>query len=289
MEKRLIVWMLFVLACVPLSAQDEEDEDTWEEPERKGLTLGLNLGVYFGNKQSANFYNGMGIYSINDTQAEMMSIEERLALGTTPQTVQNLIDAQSFYIPYDSYPLNMTYNPAMMIGFRLGYRFSNSAAIILDANYATLRSANQFTLVTNLIPNPSQGTTDTRLYNILGQERRLAMNLGFKGGVLVNEVTNWTYELGGSMLAVQLQENYLEIEKQRFDLWVNFIGPNNFNGPVGNLTSVGYGWFFGTGFEMFFNEIYELGLGVRFSKDNVIMGDYNEKLMNKSVYLSVTI
>ncbi|MBI1268488.1 MAG: hypothetical protein GC193_13770 [Cryomorphaceae bacterium] len=289
--KLIVRYLLLLLCFVSFSAiaQDDEDEDTWDEPERKGFTLGLNIGAYFGNKKAANFYNGTGLYAINDVQANVYTIEERLALGTTAQTVQNLLDAQSFYVPFDAYPLNMRYNPGIMIGFKLGYRFKNEASLFVDANYASLKAADKFTLVTNLLPDPSQGTTDTRLYNIIGAEDRLCVNFGYKGGVVVNETANWTVELGGSMLATRMVDNYVEIEGQQFDLWVNFIGPNNFNGPASNLTSTGYGWFFGTGFEMFFNETYEIGLGVRFMRDNVKLGTYEEKLMNKSFFLSFTI
>ena len=37
---------------------DEEEEDVWEETDRRGFVFGLNLGAYFGGKQSANFYVG---------------------------------------------------------------------------------------------------------------------------------------------------------------------------------------------------------------------------------------
>lgn len=279
--------------------QDEEDE--WEEGDRSGLSFGLNIGAYFGNKQSAMFYNGAGLWDLNDVQARVYSIEERLTLNQqTLQEVTNLINAESFIIPNDASPGNMRYNPGIMMGFRVGYRFNNDNGIFLDVNYANLKAADKFTLTTNLIPdNPMQGSSDTRLYNIIGEEDRLNIQLGYRGGIMINDDMNWYLEGGGSFLATRLVDNYLEIEGTTFDLWLAFQSPNIFLGPTSNLTGTGLGFYFGTGVEVFFNDTYEINLGLRFSRDEVKMGTFEPwnpntleprvRLTNTLFFLSFTI
>ena len=279
---------------------EEEEEDVWEETDRRGFVFGLNLGAYFGGKQSANFYNGMGLWNLNDPLAQVYTIEDRLFLNqVTIQEVQNLIGAEGFTIPFDAAPANMRYNPSVLFGFRIAYRFNNESGIFFDANYMSLKAADRFSLRTNLLPDPMQGTEDIRLYNIIGQEDRLNMNLGYRTGLMINDNANWYFVGGASMLAVRMVDNYLEIEGTTFDLWLSFQAPNFFQGPASNLTGVGFGWYAGTGVETFFNDTYELNMGVRMNRDQVVMGDFKpwnpntgelrNRLSNWSVFISFTI
>jgi hypothetical protein len=36
-----------------------------DRDERKGFRFGLNMGMYFPSKASANYYNGSGVYNNN--------------------------------------------------------------------------------------------------------------------------------------------------------------------------------------------------------------------------------
>ncbi len=280
--------------------QDEEEEDEWEEGDRSGFNFGLNIGAYFANKQSAMFYNGEALWNLGDVQANTMTIEERLTLNqVTQQQVTNLIGAESFTIPADAYPQNMRYNPGVAVGFRLGYRWNNDNGIFLDMNYVTVKAADKWTLQTNLLPDPMQGTADIRLYNIIGEEDRLNMHLGYRGAIMINDDSNWFIEGGGSFLATRLVDNYIEIEGTTFDLWLAQQGQNFLLGPTSNLTGTGLGWFAGTGVEVFFNDTYEINLGFRFSRDRVVMGDFEpwnpktgeprKRLTNSLLYLSFTL
>lgn len=281
--------MCLVLALA-LSVQMIAQDDDYQWPERSGFVFGLSIGAYFGNKNSALFYNGEGRYDINDVQARVYTIEERLTLNQqTVQQVTNLIAAESFTIPFDSYPQAMRYNPGILIGFRMGYRINNENSFMVDLNYATLKAADKFTLETNLIPDPQQGTSDIRLYNIIGEEDRLSIQVGYRAGVVMNEDMNWYFEGGASMLALRMTENYLEIEGTTFDLWLGYVGPNNLNGPTSNLTGTGFGIFGGTGVEVFFNDKYEIDLGLRLVRDKVVMGSYEDNLMNTMFFLNFSL
>lgn len=276
------------------------EDDEWDLPDRSGFTVGLNIGAYFGNKQSAMFYNGGALWELNDPLARVYTIEERLSLNDlAQQQVTNIIGAEGFTIPFDATPQNMRYNPGIMFGFRLGYRFNSDNGIFLDANYATLKAADKFSLRTNLMPDPMQGTEDIRLYNIIGEEDRLNLNLGYRGAIMINEQMNWYLEGGASMLAVRMTDNYLEIEGTTFDLWLSFQAPNFFQGPASNLTGTGFGYFVGTGVEVFFDDTYEINLGLRMNRDQVVMGEFQpwnpktgearNRLNNWALFFSFTI
>lgn len=267
--------------------QDDFEEE--EEETRRGVIFGLNFGAYFANKASANFYNGNCLYTLGDNVAVCNDIETRLNLGITAQQVQNDLGIQSFTIPADASPEAMRYNPGLLIGFRFGYRLNNENAFICDVNYVNLKAADKFSLTTNLTPDNGQGTADIRLFNIIGEEDRLNLSLGYRTGLMINDNSNWFFGAGGSMVSTRLNTNYLEIEGRTYDLWVNFIGPNNFNGPNGNLTATGFGWYGETGVEAFFDERFEANVGIRFSKDKIVMGSYEEKLMNWHIFFTVSI
>jgi hypothetical protein len=289
-SRRLVGMLVFsVVTLSSIHAQSDEDEDLWEFEERRGFSFGLNLGVYFGNKASASFFNGTCFYELNDTQAQCYDIESRLFLGQTEVQVQNLLNVESFTIPYDAAPGNMRYNPGMLVGFRIAYRFNTENAICLDANYASLKAADKFTLRTNLLPENGQGAEDLRLYNIIGEEDRLLLSLGYRTAMVINEESNWFFEAGGTFTGTKLNRNYLEIEGTTFDLWVGFIGPNNFNGPNSSLTATGLGYYGGTGIEFFFADKYEAQLGFRLSKDHIKMGDFDQKLWNSALFFTVGI
>ncbi len=297
--------MILLAACslgsMQLDAQDfnssvdapfQGEVNGWDSESRSGFVFGLNIGAYFGNKNSANFYNGDGTGSINDNQAHKLTISERLLESGVPtvQQVTNAIGAESFFIPFDSSPIGMRYNPGIMIGLRVGYRLNNENGFFLDVNVASIKAADKFTLQTNLLPDPMQGTSDIRLYNIIGEESRLNITLGYRAAVVINDGANWYLEGGASMLALRMEQNYLEIESQTYNLWVDTsFGPNNINGATSNLTSTGYGVFLGTGVEMFFNEKYEINLGMRLVRDRVVMGSYEANLVNTQVFISATI
>ncbi len=295
MMRRKLLMCLFLLAGGISALGQGHDQlilqdDDFEWPERQGFVFGMSIGAYFANKQSAAFYNGEALYELGDNLATIYNIEDRLFLNDqTYQQVTNLIEAQDFSIPFDSYPQAMRYNPGVLIGFRAGYRLNNENSFFLDLNYATLKAADKFTLVTNLLPDPSQGTQDIRLYNIIGEEDRLNIHLGYRAGIVVNEDMNWYIEGGASMLAIRLQENFLEIEGTTFDLWIAPFGPNNISGPQSNLTGTGYGFYGGTGVEVFFDERFEIDLGMRLSRDKVVMGSFSDNLINTSVFLSFTL
>lgn len=291
----ILAMIIFILgSSEQLNAQNDlnlllQDELEEEFPERSGFVFGLNFGAYFANKASANFYNGSCAFQLTDNQAQCTTIEDRLYLGTTEQQVQNDLQIQSFTIPRDASPTNMRYNPGLLVGFRFGYRFNTANAIMVDVNYANLKAADKFTLVTNLAPDNGQGTEDIRVFNIIGEEDRLNIGLGYRTALVINETTNWYFGAGGHMTSVRLNENFLEIEGSTYNLWVNFVGPNTFNGPVGNLTATGLGWYGETGVEAFFNEKFEANLGVRRSRDRIRMGTLDDKMANWQVFFTVSI
>lgn len=276
---------------IPVFSIAQEEDDPWDFSDREGWSFGLNLGGYFANKASAIVYNGEALYDINDIQAQVYTIEERLNLNQqTIQQVTNLIAAEAFFIPFDSYPQLIRYNPGLMVGLHTGYRFNNENSVFVDINYANLRAADKFTLETNLLPDPSQGTSDIRLYNIIGEEDRLNIQAGYRAGLVINEDMNWYFEGGGSFLATRMVNNFVEIEGTTFDLWIGTQGGfGNIQGPASNLTATGLGFFGGTGIEVFFNDRYEAHLGLRLSRDQVVLGTFDDILWNRQFFFTVTI
>ena len=122
----LLLAMLFAMSMPFMSfSQNWDDDDDYYVPSRQGMEFGVNLGVYRAHPNSSIFYNGAGWFELGDNQATLYSIEDRLSLGNTEDQINNVLNlgGGNFWIPYDSSPLLMPYDPGLMMGLKMLYFF----------------------------------------------------------------------------------------------------------------------------------------------------------------------
>ena len=156
-----------------------------DSDERKGFRFGLNMGMYFPSKVSANYYNGSGFYdnNIDPNGVRMYSIEERLNL--TPQERQYIttyFNATGFQFPYDAYPTAMRYSGGFNIGFQTAFDFNNKSSFIFDLNVCKVKAYDRFTMQLLGTTAQQNGQNDIRIFNIEGNEQRLNLALGYRTG-----------------------------------------------------------------------------------------------------------
>ena len=282
-------------ACMPVTLLsqnwDDDDDDDFYVPRRQGLEYGINLGVYRAHPNSSQFYNGAGWYELGDNQATLYTIEDRLFLGNTEDQINNLLNlgGGNFWIPYDSSPLLMPYDPGLMMGLKLLYFWNPESALVMNLDAVNLNAAGPWTLETDMLPGGGQGSNDIRVYGIFGKERRLVSSLGYRTSAFIIDEAAWTFEFGGSATAIQIKENFIRIENNSYDL-ITFFNGNQFMGATSNLTSVGFGYYAVVGLEALFDEGGNLELNLKASRDNIRLGNgdgaYQEKLWNFSLYVT---
>lgn len=299
-------WVLgFALGCSgALVAQDWDDWDAFESayvPGRKGIEFALNFGLYQAHHKAANeFYNGYAgeIYSLGDNTAQLLTIEDRLGINNPNSMVwsqvMNSIGLEAGEFDYIEYPLysealrlyGMRYTPGTLMGLQTLLFFNPESALVLHIDAMNgLKSEGAWNMVTNEIIQGG-GSENRRQFGIFSEEDRFQLTLGYRTAAYIVDEASWTFELGGTMLATQLKQNYVRIQNQNYQLLAAPIGNGQFSNPTSSLTSTGFGGYAAVGLELFFEEGGNLMVTARVSRDHVKMGSYEDHLWQGALYLT---
>ena len=275
---------------IPLFQEDEE----WEDDGR-GFSVGLNLGVYLGNKKSAAFYNGSCAYSIEGVAAGVRcySIEERILLnGTNTNSILSYIltqyNATGLDFPVDMYPMNMGYKPSMQYGLLLKYNFDYTNSIVFNGNFIRLKAVDVFTLKLLGTTMQQNAQEDIRIFDISGEEDRFHFSLMYRSGAEINKGSNWFVQGGPSMVGIKVLSNQIFIGDRTFDLLIGAQNPNQLI-VYQPRTDIGMGFTLGTGFEMMFNDKYEISLSLNASRERIVLGSFEDRIWNYAVLIGFTL
>lgn len=272
---------LFIFLMLPLCLLAQE--------ERHGFRFGLNMGMYFPSKISANYYNGSAQYSFSDpNEVRMYSIEERLRL--TPQTIAtitNAYNASGFHFNYDSYPAAMRYNGAFQMGVQLAFDVNNASCFFMNLNACKVKTVDRFTIVLEGTTQQQNMQEDIRLFQIVGNEQRFNANLGYRTGWALEGNGLFFVQGGGSLLGTKVVSNQVFIANQTYDLIIGAQNPNQIVNYIPR-TGIGFGYFIGTGFFLPLGKQFA-ELSFNLSKDKMILNNNEFKGWNKVLTLSVSI
>lgn len=297
--KTTLLLVLVAWAGVPTSGQ-AQDWDDWDDlnetyvPARKGIEFALNFGVYQGNHKAANaFYNGLAgeFYELRDNTANLMTIEQRLGIDSPNSQVWSQVmssvglEAGEFkYIEYPG-PDGMRYTPGTLMGLQTLLFFNPESALVLHIDAINgLKSEGGWNIVSSDV-DTGQGSERRTTYGIFSKENRFQLSLGYRSAAYITDEISWVFELGGNLLATQMESNFVRVMNQNYQLLTAQVG-NQFTGPTSSLTATGYGAFAALGVELFFAEGGNLMLTVRGSRDQVKMGTYEANLMHGALYLT---
>ncbi len=254
-----------------------------DSDERKGFRFGLNMGMYFPSKVSANYYNGSGFYSnsIDPNGVRMYSIEDRLNLTQLErQYITTYYNATGFQFPYDAYPTAMRYSGGFNIGLQTAYDFNNKSSLIFDVNVCKVKSYDRFTM--QMIGTSAQvnGQNDIRIFNIEGNEQRLNLALGYRTGWALSGNGLYFMQFGGSMLGTKVVNNIAHVADRNYDLIIGAVNPAQMT-TYRPQTGIGFGYYFSTGFFLPLGEHKNAELSLGFSKDKIILNMNEFKGWNK--------
>lgn len=283
------LWVVTVLMALAGSTLAQDDEVGYV-PDRKGIEFAVNIGVYRANHQSAStFFIGDGYWELGDNTARLMSIEERIGVDAPSSPVWSQILNSMGLIAdefrYIEYPIGMTYSPGTMMGLQTMWFMNPESAFVLHVDAMSgLKSVGGFNVVASDV-DWGMGSENRRLYGIFSEEDRLQLSLGYRTAAYIVDEASWVFEAGGTMLSTRLVENYIRIENQNYQLITGQIG-NQFVGPTSALVGTGFGAYGAVGVEVMFEEGGNLELMLRVSKDEVLMGNYQERLWHGALYLA---
>jgi len=277
-------------ASVRSSFDMQYDDDEEREDSIRGLSFGLNIGSYFANEKTANIYNGSGPFDgyVNESaNIRWYSIPERIGMNGPFAISADVREIQTFYntggaaytFPADYAPTNMRYNPAMYVGLNVKYNFNRYAAIVFNTNAAKLKAVGQFTMQLP-VSSQSMNNVGPTLLSIAGEEQRFNMNLGYRQGWMMGDMSNFFVQFGGSLLGTKWMRNYVIVANRQYDLITqSFVAGQTAISATPN-TGVGFGGFVETGFEFWIGK-YSFDIGMGFSREKVIIYTYEKNVTNK--------
>jgi hypothetical protein len=277
--------------------QYDEDEEA-EEDSIRGLSIGLNLGSYFANAKTAAVYNGGGPFAgyINDaSMIRWYSIPERIGMDgafqndpNTVNVIKDFYNTQNYGFNSDYASTNMRYNPAMYVGLNLKWNFNRYAAIIMNMNAMKLKAVGQFTMQVTPSSQNNQFNSGTQLLSVAGEEQRFNLNLGYRQGWMMGDMSNFFVQVGGSMLGTKWMENYALVADRQFDLITQGFVAGQQSLATTPYTGVGFGAYIETGIEFWIGK-YSFDLGVGFSRDKVIIYTLEQNVTNKWIQATFNI
>jgi hypothetical protein len=221
-----------------------------------GGYVGMNIGGYFANKNTAQMYSGGSNFSL-------FGVEWAFNNPFYKPDIDNY-----FQYPYDivELPQDMTYRPALDFGFVAGYNKDNSAGVFIEANVSQINIQDAFVVQIN---NPNN-TNPGGLYEsvlIFGEEQRLNINLGGKFEVFEKNGLQGFIPLYANINAIKLSKNYFVLNNRQYPIVHNIQGFTN-ERPGG----MGFGGGSGFGVRYGFNDkiSFELNYKIMYSKITMI-------------------
>jgi len=194
------------------------------------LTYGINLGAYFANPSTANYYNGSGEHSVEVALNRYYNRDRLIA------NVDEIIE--NFQI--GDLPRRMQYNPAAQVGFFAGLNFNSGFAIIGEFNYTRLNLADRFTIFTDKF------TSTTEPYRLLsdiyGTEERIELRLGFQFTRYSKSYIHPFIESGLNITDTKVIENNVLVRGMEFnirEIRVDYYNVRDYGMGFGIYTALG--------------------------------------------------
>jgi hypothetical protein len=242
MDTKIIYTLILTLTIQSsLFAQDWTDKTSseeitdWTDQEDKAALffIGVNVGGYSPNKNTAIIYSG-----IDDVTN--FGINYLLNFPSFKQTFDTY-----FQHPYsvEEFPLHPSYKIALNIGLHTGINLGGGHAIFLDLNTSNLNYEQSFTIA---IDDPNNKSIDPSYEQIpiIGNEKRFNSNLGLQISLFHKEQMNFYWSTFGNFNKINLERNFILIDNKKYE--ISHRNPTNPNTTVGGI---GFGGGSGLGFK----------------------------------------
>ena len=243
----LLVALVMLTATIPGQASTSEAGSRFTDDETEDLrtiafTYGLNLGSYFANNATANYYNGSGRHSLESALNRQHNYNRiRESLG--------------YDFELHGLPLSMSYSPAILVGVFGTIQIGKRTAIHGEFNFARLRLDDQFTLELDK-PSFIEGDNVVR-YPLSGVEERSEIQLGIQHTTIIPGGTIHPFVEGGvSLVNTRVRENRARIEGQSYS--IRNISDTHYDFRD---DGIGMGGYASLGLRMDLGDSYALALG----------------------------
>lgn len=225
-----------------LLQKDNCSSDTIKHKKKKpmnGLSIGANLGFYFANAYTAQYYNGSGIHGSGNVDSTIFKSPYNY-----PQLKQ-AFNGDSFNLA--ALPGKMRYSPSFYLGVYLKYTYKNSG-FFMQFGYTKLTTTDVFTIdiVNPIILPPDSAVAES----IWGSEERTTIDLGYSYTFCPNSKFRPFVQFGANLTDTKFVTNQISIAGFQYSIsnWYDAYYKINQGG-------VGYGAFVGGGIDMVFSDM----------------------------------
>ncbi len=220
---------------------------------------GLNLGGYFANPSTANYYNGSGEHNV-ETALNRIHNRDRL-ISNVDEIIENF--------EIGELPLNMHYSPGVLIGFFGGLNFGNSLSFLGEFNYTKLSVADKFTIFTDIFTSTSEPFR--LLSDIYASEERIELRMGIQYTLSTDSYIHPFVESGINITDTKVIENKVLVGGMEFS--IREIRSEYYN--VRDY-GMGFGIYTSLGMHMVVSDNFSFRMGGSVSYSQINLGENNQ-------------
>jgi hypothetical protein len=254
MARLLKILILLLISIIPtLQIYAQSDGNITEvdfSKNGRGWSFGLNVGVYYASKGTANYYNGnpSNVNNVNYVMSNYYWYNDIFhALGAHDS------------ISVAGLPQNMHYKLAMQPGLYAQYSFNSQLALVIEFNYMRLKAEDVITFEVDP-PIDYLGNPDLRLYPMHGSEERVYADIGLKKTYPKTEKLSWFVMGGLNVNSTKVRKSAFYVEDVEYSM-INTYGNNSYV-PNSNMQTyevyqggIGIGMFAGGGASLKFGSV----------------------------------
>lgn len=241
-----------VISGLQLFAQSEGNEAKVDfSNSGRGWSFGLNVGVYYPSKNTANYYNG-NPSNVNNVNYVMSNYYWYNAIFNSLRAHDSISVA--------GLPQDMHYKLAMQPGIYAQYSFNPQMALVIEFNYMKLKAND--VIIFEVDPKPYATEKDLRLFPMRGVEERVYGNIGLKRTYPKTDKLSWFVTGGLNINSTKVKKSAFYVEdllnvEQEYSM-INIYGNNSYvpNGNTQTYTvyqgGIGVGVFAGAGLTLKF-------------------------------------
>lgn len=301
-----LVYLLLGL-CVTFSqttiAQENEKEmpqtEASEEQDLyvpdKGFHLGVIIGAYWANRNTAYLYDGYGydIYGQRNSFVNSVLRDQVVNVygggnGGVDYIAQLLnVNPGDWTFTESDMPVNLRYTTTYIVGLNTRYRIDKKSAILLNINGTKLNVNGKFTITAlnttgagNGLGNGFNNTPRINQFAIVGSEQRLMFQFGYQRLLGKNKRLNFLVEAGMNIIMSKAQKNQAVFTSDfnggannfTIDLMNVYRQSQYYYYSVKYFTGVGIGAFAGLGINFNINPKYSIQLLYNPSYDRITLG-----------------
>ena len=301
-----LITLLVLILGNQLNAQvyNYEDGEGPPPPDSiSGFYIGLAIGSYWANNNTANAYDGRGydrsgaFYSTASQFGQVWLNQAMQGSIQAEQRTDRLMNPDDWEFTPSDMPLQMNFGASFMWMGHLRYMFNADFGVYTEIGGAFPVAIGEFT-VTRLNPSTTPGD-QVRRFGIRGEEQRFFINLGAHrvlGRKSLEEQGKTSsilpyIDFGLNVTFTRFEANFINLDEEgTVDLTVFFNQQGQFVDQANLLTGAGFGGFGGAGIQIAIGSKFTIDLGYQATFVNVNLGEISEfgaqhQLILKAIYM----